>query len=184
MSKLARKPFAIPTGVTVTTADGVLTVKGPKGTLTVSVLPSVSVKVEGSSVQFSGTGANAQERANLGTSAAHLRNAIEGVTTGFMKTLEIEGIGFKASLDGKALMLSVGFTHPVRFEPPAGVTVAVEKSLIKLSGIDRTLVGQAAATIRAVKKPEPYKGKGIHYLGEIIRRKAGKKVAGAGTETK
>ena len=122
-----------------------------------------------------------QGKANWGTIFALIKNGIKGVSEGFAKNLELEGIGFKASIEGTNLLLNVGFTHPVKFTPPAGIKVVVEKGVIKISGVDKSLVGEVAAKIRKIYPPEPYKGKGIRYQGEVVRRKAGKKVAGAGT---
>jgi large subunit ribosomal protein L6 len=115
--------------------------------------------------------------ANLGTMWANLRNAIQGVTEGFIKVLEIEGVGYKAVAEGKTLVLSLGYSHPIRFELPEGITAVVDKNTVTISGNDKQMVGQVAAEIRAYRKPEPYKGKGIHYKGEVIRRKVGKKAA-------
>lgn len=181
MSKLARKPIQIPNGVAVATKDGALEIKGPKGETILRILDFTDVKITGNEAVVSVARENVQARANCGTMAALLKNALRGVSEGFSKRLEIEGIGFRASMEGKTLVLNVGFTHPVKFESPEGVSVSVEKNIIVVTGIDRYLVGQAAAIIRKAKKPEPYKGKGIHYLGEVIRRKEGKKVAGTGT---
>lgn len=183
MSKLARKPIQIPSGVAVVSKDGALEIKGPKGGLVLRVLDSIEVNINDNIIFVSTKRENVQARANCGTMAALLKNALRGVNEGFSKRLEIEGIGFRASMEGKTLVLNVGFTHPVKFEPPEGVSVSVEKNVIVVTGIDKYLVGQAAALIRKAKKPEPYKGKGIHYVGEVIRRKAGKKVAGTGTAT-
>ncbi len=184
MSKLARKPIPIPAGVTAALDGSFVRVAGPKGTITLPILTHVGVAVGAADVKLKSTGVGVQARANLGTMASLLKNAFAGVAQGFTKTLEIEGIGFKAALEGDKLTLNVGLTHPVKFSPPAGVAVSVVKNLIQVTGADKAAVGQAAAAIRSIKKPEPYKGKGIHYLGEVIRRKAGKKVAGVGTETK
>lgn len=177
MSKIGKKLIAIPAGVTVTIVDGVVSVSGPKGQIALPLLEWISAKVENSELALT-TGKNMkQASANWGTMRALLQNAVTGVTEGFKKVLEIEGVGFRATLEGKALVLSIGFSHPVRYESPEGITITSEKNVITISGIDRQLVGQVASQIRALKKPEPYKGKGIHYQGEFIRRKAGKKVA-------
>ncbi len=180
MSKLARKPIVVPEGVTVTAASDAVVIKGGQGTLRVPALTNVNVSVAEDGVHVVGAGSDAQTRANIGTTASLIRNAIAGVREGFSKSLEVEGIGFKAAMEKGNLELNVGFTHPVLFTPPAGVTVTVEKNVITVKGADKYLVGQSAAQIRKVRKPEPYKGKGIHYVGEIVYRKAGKKVAGAG----
>ena len=180
MSKLAKKPIIIPQGVEVKLTDERLEVKNKEILLSLKLLNYILVNVENNQIVLKTQQTHKQARANLGTMAALIKNALEGASKGFMKVLEIEGIGYRVSLEGNNLVLNVGFTHPVKFTPPAGIKLSVEKNVIKISGADKNLVGQAAADIRKLKKPEPYKGKGIHYQGEIIRRKAGKKVAGAG----
>jgi large subunit ribosomal protein L6 len=174
MSRLSKKPIILPEGVTLRREGEALIIQGPKGTLSVPLLRGAALTQEGSKAFFSGESAAAG-----GTMWAHARNAVEGVTRGFAKTLEIEGVGFKAALEGKALVLHLGFVNPVRVPVPEGITVKVEKGSITISGLDKTLVGEVAARVRALKPPEPYKGKGIRYRGEIIRRKAGKKAAAA-----
>lgn len=185
MSKIGKKPIDIPSGVEVSLTDGQLEFKGKEGSLTLPVLPHLHAEIKkedgASQLIFTAKSNIKQARANWGTMAALAKNAIVGVSQGFAKTLEIEGIGFKAGMEGNKLSLNVGYTHPVKFEPPAGIKIIVEKNQIKISGFNKAVVGEVAANIRKIKKPEPYKGKGIHYLGEVIRRKAGKKVAGAGT---
>lgn len=179
MSRLAKKPVKLPEGVTVKEESGVLFFEGPKGKLKVGILPFVKVKAESGLMDVSTTDKIRQARMNTGTMWSLAKNAAEGVSAGFSKILEIEGIGYRASLEGKNLSLSLGYVHPVKFEIPEGISVTVEKNVITVSGIDKHLVGETAARIRKLKKPEPYKGKGIHYRGEVIRRKAGKKVAAA-----
>jgi large subunit ribosomal protein L6 len=177
MSKIGKKPIEIPQGVTVTIADGVVSVSGPKGQVKLPVLAWINVSMEGTQLTL-GTDKNIkQATANWGTMRALIQNAIIGVTEGFKKVLEIEGVGFRATMEGKTLVLNIGFSHPVRYESPEGITIVTEKGMVTVSGIDRQMVGQVAAHIRKFKKPEPYKGKGIHYQGEVVRRKAGKKVA-------
>lgn len=183
MSKLARKPIPIPEGVKAEIKDKSITVSGKEGTITFGILAYVSAEVAENGIVLKSEALHKQARANLGTTAALIKNALEGVKQGFTKSLEIEGIGFKAVMEGNKLVLNVGYTHPVKLEPPAGIKISVEKNVIKVSGVDRALVGQIAAAVRKIKKPEPYKGKGIHYVGEVIRRKEGKKVAGTGTGT-
>jgi large subunit ribosomal protein L6 len=178
MSRLIKKPIAITAGATLVINGDVLTIKGPKGELTLTIPRGVTLKNEGESFWVSTT-AETKTTAIQGTTWALIKNAIEGVTTGFVKVLEIEGVGYRAVLEGKELVLFLGYALPVRVPVGAGVEIAVEKNTIKVSGISKDVVGQAAAEIRALKKPEPYKGKGIHYQGEVIRRKVGKK-AGAG----
>ena len=176
MSRLGKQPIKIPAGVEASFSGGTLTVKGPKGTLTRVIAPEVSVSIVDGVVTFVPTSETIKARALWGTYAAHLHNMITGVTEGFVKKLELEGVGYRAEAQGgNKIKLSVGFSHPVEMIAPEGVTVATEKNLITVSGIDIDAVGQFAANVRAVKKPEPYKGKGIHYVGEFIIRKQGKK---------
>jgi large subunit ribosomal protein L6 len=177
MSRLIKKPVIMEGGAAVTENAGVLTFKGPKGELTVTLTPGVGAKIEGSNLWIEKTGEEAP-KAILGTLWALSRNAVEGVTKGFVKILEIEGVGYRAVLEGKDLVLYLGYALPVHVKIDERVSVAVEKNTIKISGIDKNIVGLVAAKIRALKKPEPYKGKGIRYQGEVIRRKVGKK-AGA-----
>ena len=184
MSKIGKKPILIPAGVEIGLKDDKIEVKGKGGIVTLPFLPylkeDLTKKEDGlSEMVFSTTNNSKQARANWGTMASLVRGAVEGVTNGFSKNLEIEGIGFKASLEGNKLVLNVGFTHPIKLETPSGIKILVEKNVIKVSGIDKALVGQVAANIRKIKKPEPYQGKGIRYQGEVIRRKEGKKAAGS-----
>ncbi len=180
MSKTGSKPIAIPEGVTVTQSSGAVVVKGKLATLTVPVLGHVKVDIQDKTILVTVDGDTKQIRSNWGTMGAHIRNAIAGVTVGFTKQLDIQGIGYKAVLEGgKTLVLSLGFTHPIKYPTPEGITIKVEKNVVTVSGSDRYMVGQTAAEIRKFKKPEPYQGKGIRYVGEQVRRKAGKKVAGA-----
>ena len=179
MSKLAKRPFKIPEGVEATLAEGTVALKGKLGSITLAVLPSTKVVLSDKEVKIEMGGTGVVARSNAGTMAALIRNALEGVSVGFTKVLEIEGIGFKASLEGTTLVLNIGYTHPIKFMPPADVKIVVEKGIIRVTGPNRETVGQVAAQIRKFKEPEPYKGKGIHYKGEVIRRKSGKKVAGA-----
>ena len=175
MSRLGKKPIVIPEKIEVTIAEGVLTVKGPKGELTRTIVPLVSVTVADGSVTLTPTKDTKQTRMLWGTYAAHLRNMFEGVTTGFTKVLEIEGVGYRAEVQGSKMKLAVGLSHPIELPIPDGIKVTTEKGIITLSGIDKEVVGQFAADIRGTKPPEPYKGKGIHYQGEYIIRKQGKK---------
>lgn len=174
MSRLGKMPVAVPSGVEVSVSNGVLTVKGPKATLTRPVKDDVTIKVEANEVVLT-PGKTDLAPALWGTYAAHLRNMITGVTEGFTKILEIEGVGYRAEVKGDTLVLSVGFSHQVPLAIPAGVTAEVVKSVITLKGPDLEVLGQFAANVRKVKKPEPYKGKGIRYQGEFIIRKQGKK---------
>lgn len=180
MSKIGKQPVKIVEGVTATVDGKMLSVKGKLGSITLPILDFISIEQTDGSLLFTASSDKVQARSNWGTMRALAANAVLGVSQGFSKALEIEGIGFRAAMEGKTLVLNVGFTHPVKFIPTEGVTITVEKGVIKVSGVDRALVGETAANIRKIKKPEPYQGKGIHYQGEVIRRKSGKKVAGAG----
>jgi large subunit ribosomal protein L6 len=155
-------------------------VKGKGGTLKRPLHSSVSVKVEGKEVSVNPADKSRLGKALWGTYAAHVRNMVAGVNTPFTKKLQIEGIGYKAELQGKTIKMALGFSHPVIVAIPEGLTVAIEKNIISISGADKDAVGQFAASVRALKKPEPYKGKGIRYEGERILEKQGKKAAGAG----
>ena len=175
MSRLAKKPLMIPEGVQVSVVGSLVTVKGTKGTLSRTLHPSVQVVVEGREVRVSLLGTNQKLRPHVGTSVAHIKNMIAGVATPFEKKLVVEGIGFKAEVKGATLVLALGFTHPVSFAIPVWLSVKVEKNSISIIGPDVEEVGQFAACVRAARKPEPYKGKGIRYETEVIRRKQGKK---------
>lgn len=167
--------MTIPKGVEVTFDGGVLTVKGPKGTLTEKINKVIAVAIEGETVTVTPTKETIESRALWGTYAALIRNMIKGVTEGFTKILEVEGVGYRADAQGQKLTLNVGFSHPVVMEVPQGLTTTVEKNVITVTGFDKHAVGQFAANVRKVKEPEPYKGKGIRYQGEYIIRKQGKK---------
>ena len=177
MSRLARQPIPIAAGLSVKEEDGRILVKGPKGEMVLPLLAHVTVKVEPEGVRVQSAETTKQAVSNTGTMWSLIQNALAGVSEGFSKVLEVEGVGYKAALEGKTLVLSLGFSKPVRYEPVEGVAIAVEKNTITISGVSKEAVGQAAAEIRAYSKPEPYKGKGIHYRGEVIRRKVGKKAA-------
>jgi len=175
MSRLGKIPVVIPSGVEVTLTDGVLKAKGPNATLERPVrVQDVSFTIEGSEVTLAPTKTK-EAKAMWGTYAAHLRNMITGVTDGFTRVLEIEGVGYRAAVEGNSIVLNVGFSHPVKLEIPEGISAEVVKSEIILKGADKDALGQFAANVRKVKKPEPYKGKGIRYKGEHIIRKQGKK---------
>lgn len=182
MSRVGRMPIKIPSGVQVKVNGNAVTVKGPKGELTQSFNPNIHVAVEDSHINVTRPDDKAYDALH-GLTRALVNNMVVGVTQGFRKNLEIEGVGYRAELQGKNLVLSVGFSHPVPVEAPQGITFVVEKSqrAFSIEGIDRQLVGELAAKIRSIRPPEPYKGKGIHFAGEKIRRKAGKagKVGGA-----
>lgn len=177
MSRLARKSIAIPAGATIADMDRFVVVKGPKGELQVPKLHGVVFTTEADGLRLTRTEEDKQSRANLGTMWSLLSNAAVGVTTGFTKVLEVQGVGFRAQMEGTTLVLNIGFSHPVRFPSPEGISITVEKNLITVTGTNKEYVGQAAALIRKFKKPEPYKGKGIRYQGEVVRMKAGKKGA-------
>ncbi|MDP4020508.1 MAG: 50S ribosomal protein L6 [Candidatus Adlerbacteria bacterium] len=175
MSRLAKRPIAVPAKTEVAFKDGVLQVKGPKATLSRPGHRLLGFEVVKEGVQVTSKADTLESRAVLGTYASHIRNMIEGVNKGFSKKLLIEGVGFKWDVQGKMLNLSLGFSHPVKVAIPEGLTVTVDKGVLTITGSDKEVVGQFAANIRALKKPEPYKGKGIRYEGEVIRRKQGKK---------
>jgi large subunit ribosomal protein L6 len=174
MSRVGKSPIAIPSGVTVTTADDAITVAGSKGSLTQFTMPDITVKQEGEEIIVSRANDEPKVRAKHGLMRALLNNMVTGVSEGFSKKLEINGVGYRVALAGTDLKLNVGFSHDVIYKIPAGITAAVEQNTITISGISRQQVGQVAAEIRALKKPEPYKGKGIKYEGERILRKSGK----------
>ncbi len=182
MSRLAKKPILIPPGATAELRDGILSVKGPKGELKRALPHELALTVSPADITIrAADGAGRRAPILSGTYASHISNMLEGVTKGFEKRLEIEGIGFRAEKKGNALSLNVGLSHSVVLEPRAGITFGVEKNVIIVSGPDKELVGDEAARVRRVRPPEPYKGTGIRYAGEVIRRKAGKKmVATAG----
>ena len=174
----------MPAGVTITHEAPRLSVEGPKGKLQLELPPALSVKVDAQSVVVSRGGEEASVKALHGLYRALIANMVTGVTTGFSKELEISGVGYRAQLQGKTLSIQVGFSHPVVVPIPEGLTAEVPKpTLITVRGADRHLVGQFAANLRRIAPPEPYKGKGIKYAGEIIRRKAGKAATGAGAKT-
>jgi large subunit ribosomal protein L6 len=176
MSKIGKQIITIPAKTEVTSANGVLTVKGPLGALMKPIHSLVSVAVIDGKATVTPANTSKLARSLWGTYASHLKNMVEGVNKKYEKKLALEGIGYRVELAGKSLKFVVGFSHPVLLPIPEGLGVAVEKNAITVSGIDKEAVGQFAANIRAVKKPEPYKGKGIRYEGEYVRRKQGKKV--------
>lgn len=178
MSRLGKKSIIIPSGTDVAVLNDTITVKGKGGTLHKSIHPSVAISVVDGAVSITPATSTRLARALWGTYAAHVHNMLSGVNQPFIKKLEVQGIGYKADLSGRTITLSVGFSHPVKITVPEGLSAVVEKNVITISGADRDVVGQFAATVRAVKKPEPYKGKGIRYEGEVVRHKEGKK-AGA-----
>jgi large subunit ribosomal protein L6 len=178
MSKIGKQPINIPRGVEVRLDGRMVVVKGPKGELIRDLPGGISVEIKDGQLIVSSSDKIKNVNALWGLMRALIFNMVKGVTDGFEKKLEIEGVGYKASLQGDKLVLSLGFSHPVEFEVPKGIELKVEKNVISVFGVDKELVGQTAANIRAFKKPEPYKGKGIRYQGEVVRRKAGKKAVG------
>jgi large subunit ribosomal protein L6 len=179
MSRTGKLPIKIPAGTEVSVASGELTVKGKGGTLKRAMHPAIKIEVANGEAIVSQAQSTRLARALWGTYAAHVRNMVAGVNTPFQKRLDVQGIGYRAELSGKQLKLQVGFSHPVLMAIPEGITTTVEKNIISISGANKEQVGQFAASIRAVKKPEPYKGKGIRYEGEVVRQKQGKKAATA-----
>lgn len=177
MSRIGKKPVAIPSGVEVTLDKRVINVKGPKGTLSFEHRREVKVAIAEGSVQVEKVGETKQARALWGTTAKAVSNMIAGVTAGFEKSLELNGVGYRMNLQGKKLVLALGFSHPVEMMLPEGVTAAVEGNVLKVTGSDKQQVGEFAAVVRKLKPVEPYKGKGFRYVGEIVRRKEGKKAA-------
>ena len=185
MSRIGKMPVALPKGVDVTVGEGnVVTVKGPKGQLVQQIPTEITVDVAGGELRVTRPTDAKTHRALHGLSRALLNNMVTGVSTGFTRVLEVEGVGYRAGVMGTDLVIMVGYSHPVQFVPPAGIGFAVDKTgrQITITGIDKQVVGQMAAQIRDLRPPEPYKGKGIRYQGEIVRRKAGKsgKVGGKG----
>ena len=177
MSRIGKKGATIPTGTTVTQNDTVVTVKGPLGELSRDFKGPVEIKVDGATVVVTPKNNSKEARSLWGTYASHMVNMVAGVNKAFEKKLIIEGVGYKVEAQGKTLVFSLGFSHKVPMEIPADVKVLVEKNNLTISSINKESVGQFAAQIRANKKPEPYKGKGIRYSDEVIRRKQGKKSA-------
>lgn len=174
LSRIGKLPIEIPSGVTITVDSGDVIVEGPKGKLTQFITPAVKVKVEDGVFTVEPKDEGKVARSQHGLMRALVSNMVEGVTKGFEKRLEVKGVGFRVASSNNELTMSLGFSHEVKYKAPEGVNVSNEKMIIIVSGIDKQKVGQAAAEIRAIKKPEPYKGKGIAYVDEQILRKAGK----------
>lgn len=174
MSRIGKLPIAIPSGVTITVDPNEITVSGPKGTLKQFTMPGITVKQEESQVLVSRKDDEAEHRAKHGLMRSLINNMITGVTKGFSKKLEINGVGYRVAMAGTSLKLNLGFSHDIMYALPQGVTATIEQNTITISGISKQQVGQVAAEIRALKKPEPYKGKGIKYADERIVRKSGK----------
>jgi len=175
MSRIGNKVITIPAGVEVNLDDNFATVKGPKGELKQQFDKDMTFNVEGNEITVVRPSDSKRHRTVHGTTRAILANMIEGVSTGFKKELELIGVGYRAQMQGKKLVLSVGYSHPVKFEEIEGITLGVEgNTKVSIEGINKEVVGQYAAKVRAVRPPEPYKGKGIRYVGEYVRRKEGK----------
>lgn len=180
MSRIGKQPVIIPEGVTVQISEGVINVSGKKGKLQENLVPGVLVNIEDNKIVVSvNNPEDKKQRAKWGLQRSLINNMVIGVTNGYEKKLEVNGVGYRVALQGKKLVLNLGFSHPVEYDLPETVEGVVEKNVITLTSFDKHLLGQTAAEIRSIKKPEPYKGKGIKYSDEVIRRKAGK-VAGKG----
>ena len=179
MSRIGKRNVDLPKGVTVQITADIITAKGPKGSLTVKRHEAVEVKQEGAQLVFTRSGDGKPERAAHGLMRALTNNLVKGVSTGFERQLEINGVGYRAEVKGGNLVLSLGYSHPVEYKLPEGVSAKVDKNMLILSGMDKQLLGAAAAKIRSFRAPEPYKGKGVKYIEEKIQRKAGK-AAGKG----
>ena len=175
MSRIGKKPIEIPEGVDVEVSDGKVVIKGSKGGLSQRIRPEIGIEIKEGKIYVSPKIATKQTKAFWGLTRALLANMLKGVTQGYEKKLELQGIGYRATLEGKDLVLQIGFTHPVKIEAPEAIEFKVEKNIITILGIDKQSVGQIAAKIRKTRPPEPYKGKGIRYVGEKVRRKVGKK---------
>lgn len=175
MSRIGKRPIPIPPKVTVTADGQHVTVKGPKGELSRTFPSGVLISQEGEALVVQRENESRQSRERHGLCRTLLANMVEGVSQGFQKRLEIQGVGYRAQVQGRTLNLSLGYSHPVQFEPPEGIQFAVENNTnVLITGIDKEVVGNIAASIRATRPPEPYKGKGVRYAGEMVRRKAGK----------
>ncbi|MBU1378139.1 MAG: 50S ribosomal protein L6 [Alphaproteobacteria bacterium] len=176
MSRIGKKAVAVPSGVTVTIDGQTVTVKGPKGQLAWTVAEEIEIKQDGGELTLSKRQETQRAQAMWGLSRTLVANMVQGVTEGYEQTLELVGVGYRAALKGQALSMQLGFSHDVDIPPPAGITFVVPKQTeIKISGIDKQMVGETAARIRRIRPPEPYKGKGVRYAGEKVRRKEGKK---------
>jgi len=180
MSRIGRKPVEIPSGVSVDRVDGGLRVKGPHGTITERMPARISVEIAGGEIRFTRPDDRKPTRALHGLARALAANMVRGVTKPFVRELEIQGVGYRADVSGKLLRIQIGFSHPVEVPIPDGIKASVERNVqIRLEGVNRQQIGQFAADLRGIRPPEPYKGKGIRYLGEQVRRKVGKAGAGA-----
>lgn len=175
MSRIGRKPISLPPGVEIKIEDNIITVKGPKGVLYQAIPEDITIDQQESELLVSRPSDAKRHRAMHGLARALVANMVTGVTTGFEKKLEMVGVGYRAQLQGNKLVINIGFSHPVEIDPPQGIEFEVPAvTKITVKGIDKQLVGNTAADIRAIRKPEPYKGKGLRYENEVVRRKAGK----------
>jgi large subunit ribosomal protein L6 len=174
MSRIGRLPVAIPSGVRVGHAEGTVSIEGPKGALSARIPDGITVEIESEQVRLRRNDEKKRTRALHGLARALVSNMVTGVTEGFAKELEIHGVGYRADVSGKTLKVAVGFSHPVDLTIPEGLSVSLQDGKVRIEGIDRQLVGQFAANVRSLRPPEPYKGKGIRYVGERVRRKVGK----------
>lgn len=177
MSRIGKQPVQIPSGVTVTIKDGTITAKGPKGELIFKPHPRIVLKMEDKNVLVERKSDESLDKSLHGLTRTLINNMLNGVSKGFSKQMEIQGVGYRVQLQGKNLQFALGYSHDVNFQTPPGITFEIDKekkNLFTIHGVDKALVGQVAADIRALREPEPYKGKGIRYVGETVRRKAGK----------
>ncbi|MCX6738378.1 MAG: 50S ribosomal protein L6 [Candidatus Parcubacteria bacterium] len=179
MSRIGKQLIKVPSGVTVIIKGTNIEIKGPKGELMVQIRPEIEATLQNDQISFTVKEQSKESSAFWGLARALVANAVKGVTEEYKKELEIQGVGYRARVEGDNLVLEMGFSHPVNLARPNGIDFKVEKNIIKISGIDKQLVGETAAKIRAVRPPEPYKGKGIRYVGEVVLRKAGKRAEGA-----
>jgi large subunit ribosomal protein L6 len=181
MSRIGKLPITIPSGVTVEKRDGnVVYVKGPKGELNFAIPKNIKVEIADGKVVLNRGNNSQTDKSMHGLSRTLVDNMVQGVTKGFSKQLEIQGVGYRATMQGSKLVLSLGFSHPIEFQPPAGIQISIDpekKNILTVSGANKQLVGEVASKIRGYRKPEPYKGKGIRYVGEYVARKAGKAAA-------
>jgi large subunit ribosomal protein L6 len=180
MSRIGRKPLPLPKGVTLNQKPGAISVKGPKGELSKVVPDGVSIKIEGDKILVVRADDSRENRAKHGLVRAHLANMVKGVTDGWTRELEINGVGYRAEVAGDTMTMALGYSHPVVFKLPKGVAAKVDKNRVVLTGADRDLLGQTAAKVRELRAPEPYKGKGVKYVEEVIKRKVGKAGATGG----
>lgn len=180
MSKIGKKPVSIPEGVTVSISSETVEIKGERGVLHVPLLPGVNISEENGVLVLSPKDKQKQTLSNWGTMRSLVQNAVLGAKEDFVKELVLEGVGYRASVEGNEVVLGLGYSHPIRYKIPDGIHVTTEKNTIRIAGADKAQVGEVAAEIRSFRKPEPYKGKGVRYSDEVVRRKAGKKAVGAG----